>query len=449
MSSSASRPPEFSESADSSAAKSGLRPSLVGPPKRPVKPPKPPTVASPPTAAPPPPAATPTASPPPVAPPAAAMAEPAEDVAEPEVVRQQPISPPSEPMQYRAIGLLRGRYVPTEEAFNRGQIIGQDQTPIDAVLLGRVTSLVKKYLDMESNHLWVVYPRTNPEADNALNVQIVGVWEPETLMGNNAADSSDANTENGDATAEGTVVEASDGEASAKDAEATVAEATVAEPEAAKAAVAEPVDAAPVDAESLGAAIEAASSGSVEADAVEADAVEADAVEAAPVDYVPADEIEADIFSIRGEVARYHDEKGEILIGIQQKVKSGNRQQRTFKLMINGKISEKTIGYFWDFEVRREGLALVVHGGSCIAAVPPKKHKKRMGGGVKKRFTKGGPRKSYDSRDRQGEGENHKPYPRRDRHDSGDTPKPRPVIDAAPAAPVETSTSVPETPPSE
>ena len=281
----------------------------------------------------------------------------------------RPLRRPSPPSNSLASSQFR-HPVPTEDAFNRGQIIAEDETAIDAVLLGRVTSLVKKYLDMDTSHVWVVYPRTNPEADNALNVQIVGVWEPETLMGNkNEEDSEDAPAESDSATAA---------------TESPAADPADADTAAASADNPEPASAEPAAAETPS--------------------------DLAPVDYVPADEIEADVFSIRGEVARYYDEKGEILISILQKVRSGNRQQRTFKLAINGKISEKTIGYFWEFEVRREGLSLVVHGGSCIAPVPPKKKKKKFGG--KKRFTKGGPRKFQGHRDKYGE---------------GDAPKPRPV----------------------
>jgi hypothetical protein len=44
-------------------------------------------------------------------------------------------------------------------------------------------SLVKNHLDLEKEHLWVVYPRTRQEND-ALHLQIVGVWEPENLAKN-------------------------------------------------------------------------------------------------------------------------------------------------------------------------------------------------------------------------------------------------------------------------
>ncbi len=94
--------------------------------------------------------------------------------------RQQPIPPPSEPKQYRAIGLVRGQYMPSQEQLTRGTLLAADGTLIDAVLLGRVMSLVKNHLDINKQHLWVVYPRTRQE-DGNLHVQILGVWEPENL----------------------------------------------------------------------------------------------------------------------------------------------------------------------------------------------------------------------------------------------------------------------------
>lgn len=93
--------------------------------------------------------------------------------------RNQPIPPPSDPMQYRAIGLIRGKYEPSQELV-KGNLITTEGTVVDAVVLGRVISLVKNHLDLAQNHLWVVYPRTQQE-DDVLHGQIVGVWEPETL----------------------------------------------------------------------------------------------------------------------------------------------------------------------------------------------------------------------------------------------------------------------------
>ncbi|MEA5600616.1 hypothetical protein [Nostoc sp. UHCC 0252] len=97
--------------------------------------------------------------------------------------RQQPIPPPSEPMQYRAIGLVRGRYYASSEQFTQGTLLTTDGVELNAVLLGRIMSLVKNHLDLEKEHLWVVYPRTRQENDT-LHIQIVGVWEPENLAKN-------------------------------------------------------------------------------------------------------------------------------------------------------------------------------------------------------------------------------------------------------------------------
>lgn len=113
------------------------------------------------------------------------------ETAAPSLTRQQPIPPPSEPKQYRAIGLVRGRYTPSEEQFTRGVMMTNDGTEVEAVLLGRVMSLVRNHLDLEQEHLWVVYPRTR-EMRQDLHVQIVGVWEPEKL--NKAEEPSETDT---------------------------------------------------------------------------------------------------------------------------------------------------------------------------------------------------------------------------------------------------------------
>jgi hypothetical protein len=94
--------------------------------------------------------------------------------------RQQPIPPPSEPMQYRAIGLVSGHYQASDEQLTQGTLVTTDGTQLNAVLLGRIISLVRNHLDLTQAHLWVVYPRTGQRTDE-LHLQIVGVWEPEKL----------------------------------------------------------------------------------------------------------------------------------------------------------------------------------------------------------------------------------------------------------------------------
>jgi chemotaxis protein histidine kinase CheA len=91
--------------------------------------------------------------------------------------QMRPIPPATESMQYRAIGVVYGRYVPEEEQFSRGKIISPDGSEVDTVLLGKVISIVKKRLDLEKEYLWVVYPRTRSQT-NELHLQIAGVWAP-------------------------------------------------------------------------------------------------------------------------------------------------------------------------------------------------------------------------------------------------------------------------------
>ncbi len=91
-----------------------------------------------------------------------------------------PIPSPSHPRQYRAIGLIEGQYQPSQEHQTRGILITKDGQIIDTVVLGKMLSLFKKHITLDQPHLWVVYPRTRL-ANEQLQLQIAGVWEPETL----------------------------------------------------------------------------------------------------------------------------------------------------------------------------------------------------------------------------------------------------------------------------
>ena len=95
-------------------------------------------------------------------------------------MRQHPISPVSEPQQYRAIGLVRGVFVPQDsEQPTRGRLLTSDGCDLEAVVLGRLLTLMRKHLDISQPHLWVVYPRSRD--DHTLHLQWMGVWEPSTL----------------------------------------------------------------------------------------------------------------------------------------------------------------------------------------------------------------------------------------------------------------------------
>ena len=106
-------------------------------------------------------------------------------------MRQHPISPVTEPMQYRAIGVVRGVYEPADpEQLTRGVIRTADGSELDAVVLGRLLTLLRRHLDLGQPHLWVVYPRCREE--QALHVQMVGVWEPSTLAADAAGEGGDS-----------------------------------------------------------------------------------------------------------------------------------------------------------------------------------------------------------------------------------------------------------------
>ena len=95
-------------------------------------------------------------------------------------MRNHPIPPVTEPLQYRAIGIVRGFYKPEDkDQFNRGKLIDLQGEEIDSVVLGRVITLMRRHISIEKPHLWVVYPRCR-EAGH-LHLQISGIWEPSTL----------------------------------------------------------------------------------------------------------------------------------------------------------------------------------------------------------------------------------------------------------------------------
>ncbi|HIK34290.1 MAG TPA: hypothetical protein IGQ15_01115 [Thermosynechococcus sp. M98_K2018_005] len=195
--------------------------------------------------------------------------------------RPQPIPPPSERMQYRAIGVVRGRYVPaSEEEFNRGVMMTEDGVEIETVLLGQVINLIKKYLDLNEPHLWVVYPRTRDvdKEEVKLHLQIVGVWEPERLQQANAA-AADPGVNDG-------------------------------------------------------------------------------------------------YFSVRGEVIFNSQEKNFVVVKIQQLPRRQGEKPKAFKLKLTGTVPMKSPGYFWDFQVQRQGTSLVVQEATTVGILPPRKIKK-------------------------------------------------------------------------
>jgi len=288
-----------------------------------------------------------------------------EDSPKPTILRQQPIPPASEPMQYRAIGLVRGKYVATEDQFTKGNIITDDGAAVDAVLLGRVMSLVKKHIDLEQSHLWVVYPRTRENVEG-LHVQIVGVWEPEKLNRTEASEPTEAS----------------------KDTEISE------------------------DAEAAGAA-EAAETVNEET-----------RVETTPE--VPAEELgEPDdkYFSVRGEVVLQSPDDQKLLVKIRRAPQQGSDESKIFKVSVHGVLEGKVVGYFWDLQVERQDNNLVLREGTRIGIVPPQKRSASDSGGG---FRRGGsPRRgNFSPPRREGGGSGQRPIRAGERSDTGDRPQP-------------------------
>ena len=301
---------------------------------------------------------------------------------EPAAMREQPIPPPSEPMQYRAIGLVRGKYVPSEEQFTRGNLYAEDGTDIDAVLLGRVMSLVKNHLDLEQPHLWVVYPRTR-QNDDRLHVQIVGVWEPEKLNRDPACASgtvADESVEESGTVADEPVEEAG-----------TVADEPVEESGAvAEESVEESGTSAVEESETNpDEGSEANPDEGSETNPDEGSDVVSDvpALRAPPSrdktaeSEVASTEQDENFFSIRGEVVNYSKDEKQVVVKIKQAPRKEDGKVKFFKLKLEGVLGDRATGYFWDLRVHREANSLMIKGGNSVALVPPKKKSKKYRGG--------------------------------------------------------------------
>jgi hypothetical protein len=74
--------------------------------------------------------------------------------------------------QYRAVGVVRGRYYPSATDFNKG-ILATSDSVIEAVIASNRNSVTKITPDVIDNELlFHVYPRTNKEQDNSLMLQL-------------------------------------------------------------------------------------------------------------------------------------------------------------------------------------------------------------------------------------------------------------------------------------
>ena len=93
---------------------------------------------------------------------------------------KNPIQEVTNKLQYRAIGIVKGIYKPNNiDQLNRGTLIDKEGKILETVILGKAIALIKKYINLEKNHFWIVYPR-NKNINN-LHLQVAGIWDPYKL----------------------------------------------------------------------------------------------------------------------------------------------------------------------------------------------------------------------------------------------------------------------------
>ena len=93
---------------------------------------------------------------------------------------KNPIPKVTNQLQYRAIGIINGKYTPHDFGqLNRGFLIDDKGEKIETVVLGKALSLLKKHIDLKKNYYWIVYPK-NKNTQN-LHLQVAGIWDPYQL----------------------------------------------------------------------------------------------------------------------------------------------------------------------------------------------------------------------------------------------------------------------------
>ena len=93
---------------------------------------------------------------------------------------KNPIPKVTNKLQYRAIGIVNGKFIPHDNAqLNRGYLSDNKSEKIETVVLGKALPLLKKHIDLKKSYFWVVYPK-NKNTQN-LHLQIAGIWDPYQL----------------------------------------------------------------------------------------------------------------------------------------------------------------------------------------------------------------------------------------------------------------------------
>ena len=93
---------------------------------------------------------------------------------------KNPIPKVTNKLQYRAIGIINGRFTPHNiEQINRGFLIDSKGEKFETVVLGKALSLLKKFIDLDKSYFWVVYPKN--KNTQSLHLQVAGIWDPYQL----------------------------------------------------------------------------------------------------------------------------------------------------------------------------------------------------------------------------------------------------------------------------
>tara|TARA_B100000902_G_scaffold331927_1_gene329625 strand:+ start:133 stop:732 length:600 start_codon:yes stop_codon:yes gene_type:complete len=93
---------------------------------------------------------------------------------------KNPIQEVTNKLQYRAIGIVKGIYNPNNiDQLNRGTLTDKEGIIIETVILGKALPLIKKYINLDKDYFWIVYPRN--KNTNNLHLQVAGIWDPYQL----------------------------------------------------------------------------------------------------------------------------------------------------------------------------------------------------------------------------------------------------------------------------
>ena len=89
---------------------------------------------------------------------------------------KNPIPQVTDPLQYRAIGIVNGKFTPHDrEQLNKGLIIDNEGEKIETVVLGKALSILKKHIDLNKNYYWVVYPKNKNTKTYIYRLQVSGI----------------------------------------------------------------------------------------------------------------------------------------------------------------------------------------------------------------------------------------------------------------------------------